>query len=251
MTLKITIMNEKGGIGKTTTSISLGGVFSKESKKVLLIDLDNQACLTQALGLNRDTVKSTIANYLLGKENIYNIIQPTQTLGLLVVPASSDIALLEQALQFMANSQYLIRDKMNRIEGYDYIIYDCSPVLGPLALMAMVASDLIIIPTQVQYLSLIAAMKNTLGKVSEIQKRYNPNLSFRFLVTMFDQRIKSQQILSDRLKHVLGDLLFETKISNDSKLAESQILGIPISYCFPQSKGALQFQELAEEIHRL
>lgn len=243
----IAISNEKGGVAKTTTSVSLAGALVEMGKEILLVDLDPQANLTLALGISPEKVRKSISDILLNSASPLSISRETTIPGLDIIPANSEMGLAERFLPIRQKYKFILREALTNVNSYDTIILDCPPSLGVITQNALVAANLMIIPTQAEYFSTYA-LKNVMGIIRSIRESDNPQLSFRILITMKDIRIRSHKSLSEQLRSTFGKAVFETTIQIDTKLRETSIAGLPITHYFPQSRGAQQYRSLAQEL---
>jgi chromosome partitioning protein len=248
MSFIITITNEKGGVAKTTTTLSLGAALVEMGNKVLVIDLDAQANLTLALGFDPRTVTKTAANLFAGTR-FDSLVMETGVPDLFLLPSNHEISYAERFLPSHPGYETLLRNGIAKSEIYDfdYILIDCPPFLGSIVLNAFTAANLLIIPTQPEYFS-IYALKNMMGLIHRVRAQSNPDLSYRLLLTMFDGRNRIHRTLSDQLRASFSTGVMETVIMVDTKLRESTIAGLPIIYHSPKSRSALQFRELSQEI---
>jgi chromosome partitioning protein len=245
----IAVSNEKGGVAKTTTTISLGGALVNLGLNVLLIDLDAQANLTLALGLEPGESEITSSNIMLDNAPLLNALRKTAVKNLDLIPSSSRIETSEQFLPVRTNySTILQRAIANATElAYDYILLDCPPALGAITQNALTAANLLLIPTQAEYFSAYA-LRNMMTLIRRIREEDNPNLAYRILVTMLDNRNRTHRNIHDQLRSTFGEGVFNTAIEIDTKLRESSIAGMPISYYKPGSRGTTQYNILAQEL---
>lgn len=245
----ISIANEKGGVAKTTTTISLAASLAEQGYHCLLIDLDAQANLSIALGLDPQKAQNTSVALFQQSLSIHSIILETETQGLSLIPANDQIGLSERFLPIRENYHAMLRSVLRNqsTQPYDYIFLDCPPFLGAITTNALVASDVLIIPTQPEYFS-IHALKNMMSLVRKIRTLGNPTLTYRILITMFDKRNKTHRTMQEQLRLTFGNGLLETVIGTDTKLRESPIAGIPIINYAPNSRAATQYRLLAQEI---
>ncbi|MFH2103876.1 MAG: ParA family protein [Chloroflexota bacterium] len=249
MAYAITISNEKGGVAKTTTALSLAATLSELNQRVLLIDLDPQANLTLALGFEPNSLEHTSADVLLDKIPLLGTCLPTKITGVDIIPANNAVEQAEQMLPVQINFSRRLR---NAIEAaapvpYDIILVDCPPSLGAVTTNALVAADLLIVPTQAEYFSAYA-LRDMMTIIRQVRSEDNPNLSYRILITLLDLRNRTHRNIRDQLERTFGEGLFRTNIEIDTKLRESPILGIPITQYKPNSRGSLQYRSLAEEL---
>jgi chromosome partitioning protein len=249
MSYVIAISNEKGGVAKTTTALSLGGVFSELGRKVLLIDLDAQANLTLSLGFEPGKMERTSSDVLLDSNALPNSLIHTNIKDLDLVPANMRLEQTEQVLPVYINYTTRLRDAIDSSGqlSYDIILIDCAPSLGALTMNALAAADLLIIPTQAEYFS-AHALRDMMSMIRQVRSDENPYLAYRILITLLDQRNRTHRDIRDQLEHTFGDGLFKTLIEIDTKLRESPIMGLPISQYKPSSRGAQQYRCLAEEL---
>ncbi|GAB4468791.1 MAG: AAA family ATPase [Anaerolineales bacterium] len=250
MSYVIAIANQKGGVAKTTTAVGLSGALVQEGYEVLAVDLDTQANLTIALGLNPNQLRRSVADIFVNTEKIASISQTTNVPGLDIIPANKHMELSERFVPLRQNSEFILRQQLAASDisnSYDFIILDCPPYLGVITTNALVAADLLIIPTQAEYFSL-NALKNMIGQVQTIRESFNPALNYRILITLRDLRNRIHRTMSEQLQQIFSDGILNTKIDLDTKLRESSIAGIPITYCYPKSRAAIQYRSLATEI---
>ena len=247
MTRIIAIANEKGGVAKTTTAISLGGALVELEQDVLLVDLDPQANLSLALGLPPHKVRRSVADVIINGATPLSISRETAIPGLDVLPSNEEMGLAERFLPIRQDYQHILRNALKDIQLYDSIILDCPPSMGAITLNALNAADLLIIPTQAEYLSAYA-LRHVMATIRKVRVEDNPKLTYRILITMLDQRIGSHKALSKQLHNTFGDAIFQTTIQVDSKLRESTIAGLPITQYVSRSRSAQQYRALAQEL---
>jgi len=242
----IAIANQKGGCGKTTTTVNLAAYLALNEKRTLLVDLDPQGSSTRHLGLNE--LDKTMYDVLMRGLDIRTLIKNTMVSGLDIAPTNNFLgkAELELASKLTARESVL-RPKLRSLEGYDYVLIDTPPTLGFLTLNALVASDMVLIPIQTQFfalmglsmiLDLLELIKNDLGY--DIRKKY--------LLTLFDPRTKMAKEIVTQVRESLGEDVFKTVIPNNIRLAEAPSYGLPISIHAPESPGALAYSNLAKEV---
>jgi chromosome partitioning protein len=248
MSFVIAMSNEKGGVAKTTSTLSLGASLAELSHKVLLIDLDPQANLSLALGLESGEAEITSANVLIENAALRTAVRSTEVPNLDLVPSHARI---ESAEQFLPMRSHYLSTLHNAIEGagvkYDYILLDCPPALGAITLNALSAADLLIIPTQAEYFSAYA-LRNMMGSIRRVRQESNPKLAYRILVTLLDRRNRTHRNIFEQLQTTFGQGVFTTVIEVDTKLRESPIAGVPITQYRPTSRGSQQYRVLAQEL---
>jgi len=248
MTKTIAVSNEKGGVAKTTTVLSLGAALSELGNRVLLIDLDAQANLTLALGLEPGETELTSSNIMLDNEPILNVRRKTEITNLDLVPSSSRIETSEQYLPVRTNyTTILQRAIQSAALPYDFIVLDCPPALGAITRNALAAANLLLIPTQAEYFSAYA-LRNMMGLIRRTREMDNPNLSYRILVTMLDRRNRTHRNIHEQLRATFGSGVFNTVIELDTKLRESPIAGQPITHYKSAARGSTQYRVLAQEL---
>ena len=248
MSFVIAMSNEKGGVAKTTSTLSLGASLAELNHRVLLIDLDPQANLSLALGLESGEAEITSANVLIENAALRTAIRTTEVQNLDLVPSHARIESAEQFLPM--RSQYLstLRVALDAVPvKYDYILLDCPPALGAITLNALSAADLLIIPTQAEYFSAYA-LRNMMGSIRRIRQESNPKLAYRILVTLLDRRNRTHRNIFEQLQTTFGQGVFTTVIEVDTKLRESPIAGLPITQYRPTSRGSQQYRVLAQEL---
>lgn len=248
MSYTIAVSNEKGGVAKTTSTLSLGAALAELNHRVLLIDLDPQANLSLALGLETGEAELTSANVLIENTTIKSSIRKTDVPNLDLVPSNSRIENAEQYLPMRSNYLATLRNAlMMAALTYDYVLLDCPPALGAITLNALSAADLLIIPTQAEYFSAYA-LRNMMGSIRRIRQESNPNLAYRILVTLLDRRNRTHRNIFEQLQTTFGQGVFTSVIEIDTKLRESPIAGMPITQYRPTSRGSQQYRVLAQEL---
>lgn len=249
----ISMVNQKGGVGKTTTTINMGACLAEQGRKVLLVDLDPQGALSAGLDIRVDDDDVTVYDMMLDNQtSIHGAIRNTNVEGLDVVPANIDLSAAEiQLVNEVGREQTLGRALRPVRRDYDYIIIDCQPSLGLLTVNALACSDGVIIPMECEFFSLrgLALLTDTVEKVRD---RINFDLEvIGILVTMFDRRTTHAREVMSRVIEVFGDKVFDTVITRTVRFPETSVAGEPITTWAPQSQGAEQYRALAHEvIHR-
>ena len=266
----VAVANQKGGVAKTTTVVSLGGALVRYEQEVLLVDLDAQANLTLALGKDPSRMRGAITEVMFNSATLLSISRESTIPGLDLVPSNSGMEVAERFLPVRKNFETILRRSLNEsfdrfpyIPGgdselalsysqspfrpYDFVILDCPPVIGAVTLNALVAADLLIIPTQPEYFS-ASALRTMMAVINQVRSKHNPNLVYRILITMLDRRNRIHKDVSQQIRTSFGDGVFETIIEIDTKLRESAVEGLPISYYKSRSRSALQYDALAREL---
>jgi chromosome partitioning protein len=248
MSYVIAISNEKGGVAKTTTTMSLGASLGEKDLQVLLIDLDAQANLTLAAGLEPKEVRKTSTDVLLDGCPLGEAICKTNIKNIDIIPCNNRMEVVEQSLPIKRKYAQILREAIQRASlSYNYVLLDCPPVLGGVTLNALTASDLLIIPTQAEYFSAYA-LRDMMALIRKVRTEHNPNLAYRILITLLDQRNRTHRTIREQLQQTFGIGLFDTVIEIDTRLRESPIVGLPITQYRPHSRGSQQYRVLAQEL---
>lgn len=281
----IAIANQKGGVAKTTTVVSLGGALARHDQEVLLVDLDAQANLTLALGKDPARVRGSITEVLFDSATLLSVSRETSIAGLDLVPSNAGMEMAERFLPVRKDYETILRravDEQIRASApshtgaqsngsayntpmqpglpqtgfsqsrlvtiqYDFVIFDCPPFMGAVTLNAMVAADLLIIPTQPEYFS-AHALRTMISTIRQVRSQYNPGLAYRILITMLDRRNRIHRDVSEHIRQTFGEGVFQTQIEVDTRLRESAVEGLPISHHKAHSRSALQYDALAQEL---
>ncbi|WP_203566681.1 ParA family protein [Aestuariimicrobium ganziense] len=246
----IAMCNQKGGVGKTTTTINLGAALVETGRRVLLVDFDPQGSLSVGLGVNPHTLETSIYNLLMSRNTqIDDVISPTSVDGLDILPSNIDLSAAEVQLVSEVAREQILGRVLDRVrDRYDVILIDCAPSLGLLTVNALTASDKVIIPLECEFFALrgVALLTDTISKV---QDRLNPDLELLgILGTMFDSRTLHSREVLERVVQAFGDVVFHTVIRRTIKFPETTVAGEPITTYAPSSPGAHAFRDLAKEV---
>jgi chromosome partitioning protein len=249
MSATIAVSNQKGGVAKTTTCLSLGAALAEMGHSVLLVDLDPQANLTMSLGLKPDQLRRTVLDALMNTSSLLGVSRETGTVGLDIVPANDELALADKVFYKMPGYQYRLKQALGRLyEGmYRYILLDCPPSLAPLTLNALTAADLLIIPVSCELYAAFSLQKMVRFAL-QLREQCNPALDYRALVTMYDQRNKISRMILEQMQNGQSLPFFKTIIQIDTRLKESPVYGEPVTSHASKSRGARQYRALAEEL---
>ena len=243
----VSVANQKGGVGKTTTSVNLSTILAKKGKKVLLIDADPQGNATSGLGIDKD-VNFSIYDVLVNDVEIENTLIQTKVKNLDICPSNINLAGAEVELVSMMSREHRLKEKVNsQKDNYDYIIIDCPPSLGLITLNAFTASDSVLIPVQCEYYAL-EGLGQLINTINLVKKHLNKDLSIEgALLTMFDIRTNlSNQVVKEVNKY-FENKVYKTVIPRNVKLSEAPSYGMPISVYDPKSKGAKSYDKFVKE----
>tara|TARA_B100000609_G_C17150224_1_gene400448 strand:+ start:106 stop:885 length:780 start_codon:yes stop_codon:yes gene_type:complete len=245
----ISIANQKGGVGKTTSSINLAACLGVLEKKVLLIDLDPQSNTTSGLGFNPKEINKGVYECIIEKNNVNDCIIKTKSPNLYLLPSNIDLVAAEIELININEREYRIKKSISSVKNdYDYIIIDCAPSLGLLTLNALTASDSVIIPIQCEYFAL-EGLGKLLNTIKIAQQRLNLNLIIEgLLLTMYDTRLRLSNQVVEEVKAHFQDMVFDTIIHRNVRLSESPSHGETIIMHDASSKGAINYLNLAQEL---
>ncbi|HOX60563.1 MAG TPA: AAA family ATPase [Candidatus Magasanikbacteria bacterium] len=245
----ISIVNQKGGVGKTTTAMNLAAYLSEQGKFVLLVDMDPQGNASSGLGLTRASVESGIYEALAKQKRIHDVVRNTAHEGLRVVPSTANLAGANIELIDVERREHQLADLLVELgHAYDYIIIDCPPSLGLLTLNSLVAADEILIPVQAEYYAL-EGLSQLLETINLVKENLKPNLTvLGAVITMFDKRTRlSEEIMAELYKY-FPDSIFRSVIPRNIKLAEAPSFGKSIAHYDPYGKGATAYERLAREL---
>ncbi len=244
----VALANQKGGVGKTTTTINLGAYLASEGQRVLIIDIDPQGNAGSGLGLNISEAKNTIYHWLIGSDNTFPA-QATNQANLKIIPANIDLSGFEIDVRDDSNRDFVLKDRLKTIAGdFDFVLIDCPPSLGILTINALTAADSVLIPLQCEYFAL-EGLTQLLRIINLVRSKLNTALQIEgVLLTMFDARTRlASQVVQDVREHFKKQV-YDVIIPRNVKLSEAPSFGQPISVYDPQSTGAIAYKTLAKDL---
>ncbi len=247
----ISVANQKGGVGKTTTTINLSTMLAKKGKKVLLIDADPQGNATSGVGAEKDVEFSTY-DILVGDTEMADAVEKTVIKNLLVCPSNINLAGAEVELVSMMSREQRLKEKLEDIkEHFDYILIDCPPSLGLITLNAFTASDSVLIPVQCEYYAL-EGLGQLLNTINLVKKHLNKNIEIEgALLTMYDARTNLSNQVVKEVKKYFNDKVYKTVIPRNVRLSEAPSYGMPITEYDPRSKGAKMYEKFTKEFLKI
>ena len=245
----IAVANQKGGVGKTTTAINLSSCLASLGKKVLAIDMDPQGNMTSGLGIDKNEVKYTVYDLILGQVDIKKVICKNALENLDILPTNIDLSAAEIELIGVEEKEFIIRKEVDKIrENYDFIIIDCPPSLSMLTINAMTTANSVLVPIQCEYYAL-EGLSQLIHTIDLVKERLNPELKIEGVVfTMYDARTNLSLQVVENVKDNLQQTIYKTIIPRNIRLAEAPSHGLPINLYDPKSAGAESYILLAEEV---
>lgn len=245
----IAVANQKGGVGKTTTTINLSAYLAELGKKVLTIDIDPQGNTTSGLGLDKNSIENTIYELMLGQCNINECMKDSIMENLYVIPSNVDLAAAEIELIGINEKEYIMKKAVDSIkDNFDFILIDCPPSLNMLTVNAMTTADTVLVPIQCEYYAL-EGLSQLIRTINLVKTRLNPELEIEGVVfTMYDARTNLSLQVVENVKANLKQAIYKTIIPRNIRLAEAPSHGLPINLYDAKSAGAESYRLLAEEV---
>ncbi|MGE4169533.1 MAG: ParA family protein [Candidatus Margulisiibacteriota bacterium] len=245
----LAIVNQKGGVGKTTSAINIATFLSESGLKTLLIDLDPQANATSGVGIKTGEIQASVYDFMVSDHLRTDVLYPTPFENLHLMPSSQDLAGAEIELVSVVSREWVLKKRLDVIKSaYDFIIMDCPPSLGLLTVNALVAADKAIIPVQCEYFAL-EGLARLVQTVSLVKGSYNPQLEVGGIVlTMYDSRTALNKQVAQNAKSYFSELVFDTIIPRNIRLTEAPSHGLPIALYSPLSKGSQAYLDLTKEL---
>ncbi|MDD4718186.1 MAG: AAA family ATPase [Eubacteriales bacterium] len=249
MGLILSVVNQKGGVGKTTTSVNVSAYLAKMGKKTLLIDADPQGNATSGIGMEKNDLERTIYDVVINGEDINDVIVSANRKNLFICPANIDLAGAEIEMVNLFSRETVLKKAFQKIkDDYDFVIIDCPPSLGLLTVNALTASDGVVVPIQAEYYAL-EGLSQLLNTINKVKKHLNPSLEiFGVVVTMFDSRTQLANQVASEVRQYFGEKLFKSIIPRNVRLSEAPSHGLSISEYDKRSKGADAYEYLSKEI---
>ena len=248
----VSIANQKGGVGKTTTAINLSTILAKKGKKVLMIDADPQGNASSGVGIDRDDIELSTYDVLINDDTMEEVVKKTNIKNLNLCPSNINLAGAEVELVSVMSREHRLKEKLDVIrDNYDFIIIDCPPSLGLITLNAFTASDSVLIPVQCEYYAL-EGLGQLLNTIALVKKHLNKEIEIEgALLTMYDIRTNLSNQVVKEVKKYFNDKVYKNVIPRNVKLSEAPSYGMPISMYDPRSKGAKSYEKFVKEFLKI
>ena len=248
MAKTIAVVNQKGGVGKTTSAVNLAAAVAAKGRRVLIVDIDPQGNTTSGLGLNKRDIRTSSYDVIINAVPVEKVMLHTEFTNLWILPSSMNLAGAELELVDMSHRENKLKNSLSLIKGaFDFIFLDCPPSLGLITLNALCAADTVLVPIQCEYYAL-EGLSQLMSTIRQVKRLYNPSIDMEgVLLTMFDGRLNLTHQVVDELKRFFPKKVYNTVIPRNVKLSEAPSFGLPILYYDKTSKGAAAYNELADE----
>lgn len=252
MAKTIAVVNQKGGVGKTTSAVNLASSIAAKGYKVLLVDIDPQGNATSGLGINKREIKISSYDVIINSTPIESVMRLSEFSNLWILPANMNLAGAELELVDMSHRENKLKNALASVKNsFDFIFMDCPPSLGLITLNALCAADTVLVPIQCEYYAL-EGLSQLMSTIRQVKKLYNPFIEMEgVLLTMFDGRLNLTHQVVDELKHFFPKKVFNTVIPRNVKLSEAPSYGMPINYYDKSSKGTEAYNKLADEFLKM
>ncbi|MGL5042121.1 MAG: ParA family protein [Culicoidibacterales bacterium] len=245
---KIAISNQKGGVGKTTTTINLAASLGLLNRRVLMIDMDPQGNTTTGLGIDKGTLNKCVYDVLLGRQKLKDVICQTEFKNISLVPAKIHLSGIDIEISQIPGRELIIKKAIEEIEDqYDYIIFDCPPSLGLLTLNALAAAKTVMVPIQTEYYAL-EGVSQLLNTIRLAQRHLNRNLKIEGIILTMTVNTNLSREVEEEVRNLFKEKVYKTTIARGVRLSEAPSHGLPIAYYDPRSKGAEEYLNLAKEV---
>lgn len=249
MTRTMAVVNQKGGVGKTTTAVNMGAHLAEMGQKVLIVDMDSQGNATSGVGVDVSKINSTVYDIILDNSKILEALYPTSVEGLHLIPSSDNLAGLSAEIASIDGREYFLKEALQKIQdNYDFILIDCPPSLGLITVNSLVAANEVIVPVQCEYYAL-EGLSRLIQTINIVRERVNPELTLTGIaLTMFDPRTTLSKEVERETRNYFKEKVFNTVIPRNVRISEAPSYGQPITVYAKKSQGAKAYISLAREV---